>query len=80
MAIVRYLSRKANLQVSMIATAYKKCSDIFDRLVQGDTDADFAISEMLLEEFNDIFTTVAKVHTTRAIVNVLSLDSPLSLV
>ncbi len=63
MAIVRYLSRKAGLQVSAAATILIPCpiSDV-SRLVQGDTDADFAISEMLLEEFNDIFTTVAKVH------------------
>jgi hypothetical protein len=30
-------------------------------IFQGDTDADFAISEMLLEEFNDIFSALAKV-------------------
>ncbi len=63
MAIVRYLSRKAGLQVSAAAVILILCpiSDAY-RLIQGDTDADFAISEMLLEEFNDVFTTVAKVH------------------
>ena len=28
--------------------------------LEGKTDADFAVSEMLLEEFNDTFTSMAK--------------------
>ncbi len=66
MAIVRYLSRKAGLQVLTLFPDLNLISVIDSYLpLQGDTDADFAISEMLLEEFNDIFTTVAKVRNTR---------------